>query len=165
MRTGSAWIFAWLTIAVVFDATRSPAGTSGEDSLANAAEYALIAFFDTLSVGDYAAAVNLYGGEYDVLRSWNPLVPENDLETLLQHGCKGNGLQCLRVRRILDRQSLPGGSIRFHVEFSRPDGRLFVRGPCCGATAAQVPPDSVFSYDVRPFGDQYRVTGLPPYVP
>ena len=165
MLTRAAWMFTWLTIAFAVDATGSSPGASGEDSVTTIAEHALVAFFDSLSAGNYAAAVNLYGGEYNGLRDWNPLVPENDYVTLLQHGCTINGLQCLRVRQILDRQSLPGGSIRFHIEFSRPDGRLFVRGPCCGATAAEDPPDSVFCYDVRRFGNQYRVTNLPPHVP
>ncbi|MEX2029351.1 MAG: hypothetical protein WD906_00040 [Anaerolineales bacterium] len=51
------------------------------------------------------------------------------------------------------------------VEFVTDDGELFVLGPCCGATEAEMPPVWRFPYTVRVVGGEYLVMEMPVYVP
>jgi hypothetical protein len=128
------------------------------------ARQALIDYFNALERGDYAAAAALYGGSYENLQSMNPDVDPNDYTTLLMRGCTQNGLQCLPTRSVsLDEQV--GDSYVFLVEFSNPDGSLFVRGPCCGDSEAEMPSVSQFSYTVVNNSGKYLVQELPVYVP
>jgi hypothetical protein len=53
----------------------------------------------------------------------------------------------------------------FAVEFSLPDGALFVRGPCCGADETQMPSTSKFEYRVQAANSKYFVLDMPVYVP
>jgi hypothetical protein len=54
----------------------------------------------------------------------------------------------------------------FDVEFNNPDGSLFVRGPCCGATETEMPPESQFEYTVTKNAEgKFVVLNTPPYVP
>jgi hypothetical protein len=60
----------------------------------------------------------------------------------------------------------PDGTVTVDVEFSLPDGTLFVLGPCCGATETEMPPVSSFAFRVQRQPDgAYAVLDLPPYVP
>jgi hypothetical protein len=125
----------------------------------------LRAYLDSLNAGRYSAAVALYRGDYRTLLYWNEDMRGDDLAGLLQRGCEGNGLQCLRMRRVVGHERLTNGDIRLRVELARPDGQLFVRGPCCGSTEAEDPPDSIFSYTVGWDRGALKVLELPPYVP
>jgi hypothetical protein len=52
------------------------------------------------------------------------------------------------------------------VEFAMPNGEPFVRGPCCGASETEMPPESEFLFAVVQSEDgEYRVQDLPVYVP
>jgi len=139
-------------------------GEKGEEAQRKARD-ALIAFFDLLHEGRYAEAVRYYGGSYEVLRDWNPTVPEDDYATLFRMGCMVNGLQCLRIRRIVREERVSSRGFKFVVEFMNEDGSLFVRGPCCGATEAEMPPQSQFTFTVVKVGDRFLVQELPVYVP
>lgn len=66
------------------------------------ARSALISFFELLNYREYEKAAALYGGEYQGLREWNPLLDPQDHAALLKNGCEINGLQCLHVKRIVD---------------------------------------------------------------
>ncbi len=145
-------------------ATGTIAGVSDESSSASAEE-ALAAFFGALSSGDYESAVDLYGGTYEILAGWNPEVNPDNKAALLKSGCMRNGLQCLELRRIVERRSMPDGAIRFVVEFSTHEGELFVRGPCGDEDSAASSPELLFTYDVGDVGGRFKVFGLPPYVP
>ncbi len=79
--------------------------------------------------------------------------------------CDNQLLQCLEVRSATPK-NLSGDSYIFQVEFSNPDGSLFVRGPCCGATETEMPSVSQFEYTVsRNAKHRYVVMNTPPYVP
>lgn len=124
---------------------------------------ALRAYFGALSAGRYADAAKLYGGEYEVLAGWNPDVAPTDEATLFERGCEQNGLQCLRLKRIVSERALSPSEFAFTVEFLNADGALFTRGPCCGATTGKT--TSQFAFTVKKAGGAYLVQDLPVYVP
>jgi hypothetical protein len=107
----------------------------------------------------------LYGGSYATLQDWNPDVDPSDHVKLWERACEQNGLQCLLLRASYFKE-LQGDTYIFQVEFSNPDGSLFVRGPCCGANETDMPPESQFEYRVARNADgKFLVLDLPPYVP
>lgn len=129
-----------------------------------AAEDALLAFFDRLHRGEYAAAAELFGGSYETLIGWNPEIDPQDHAALLENGCTINGVQCLNPLSVTLQTSSPQ-AYEFLVEFEEDDGSLFTVGPCCGADES-TPPQTQFTYTVAADGDGgFLVEGLPPYLP
>ena len=122
-------------------------------------------FLSLLAEGDFAAAAPLYGGSavgmWESLGKWLAL---DDRVGLLTRICDGGFLQCLPVRAITD-GAPTATTFEFVVEFSNPDGSLFVRGPCCGSNETDMPPVSGFPMSVIWAEGRYWVLGLPPYVP
>lgn len=145
----------------------SPAATvlPSPSSDLDGARQALVAFFSLLHDHRYSEAANYYGGSYEVLRGWNPSVAPDQAATLLEQGCTVNGLTCLPIGRVVSEARLSPTEFTFTVEFSNDDGTLFVLGPCCGATEAEMPPQTQFAYTVRGTSDGFRVQDLPVYVP
>jgi len=129
------------------------------------AREALITYFSLLHAGRYSEAIHYYGGDYEGLRDANPTIPENDYPTLLEKGCKVNGLMCLRIRAIVHEEQVSPTEFKFTVEFMNDDGTLFVRGPCCGATEAEMPPQTQFTFTVKKVDNRFLVQELPVYVP
>jgi len=127
----------------------------------------LVDFFEHLRAGRYEAASQLYGGSYEVLIDHNPTLDPQDHVALLRNACTSNGFQCPRVRSArLQADVSSGAEFRFVVEFFTPDDQLFVRGPCCGASKTDMPPQSEFLFAVvRSEDGVYRVQDLPDYVP
>lgn len=128
------------------------------------AEQTIRSFFDELSIGNYAAAAELYGGSYVVLQGYNPDVHPENHAALLQRACEANGFQCLPVRSIDIVQNIDDGS-EFVVEFNNPDGSLFSRGPCCGADEPEEPETEFVYRVVESSGGGLLVMDLPVYVP
>jgi len=126
---------------------------------------ALIIFFELLNSKRYDEALSIYGGSYELMQTWNPDTNPTDYASFWQKACEQNGLQCLEVRTAtLGEQE--GNTFVFQVEFSNPDGSLFVRGPCCGASETEMPPESQFNYKVlKTVDDKFLVMDMPPYVP
>lgn len=125
----------------------------------------LLTFFDRLATQQYATAALLYGGSYEALVGYNPGVDPDDVAALWQNGCQVNGLQCLPVRIATFNEETAVGETLFTVQFSNPDGSLFVRAACCGETPT-TPPAFEFDYRVVQGGDgQFRVLDMPVYVP
>jgi hypothetical protein len=138
---------------------------SSLSSTAGEAQEALIKFFELLNSKQYAEADSLYGGRYEGLQDNNPGIDLSDHVKLLENACEINGHQCLLARKVTFK-SLQGDTYIFQVEFSNPDGSLFVRGPCCGANETDMPPESEFEYKVtRTVEGKFVVMDLPPYVP
>ena len=130
------------------------------------AESTLREFFDFLNNGRYTQAVMLYGGPYDTMRDHNPSIPPTDLAALMRNACTINGAMCLKASTIRHEQSASPGMFLFQVEFENEDGSLFVRGPCCGASPTDQPPQSLFPYTVeRTAEGLFLVTDMPPYAP
>jgi hypothetical protein len=125
----------------------------------------LVDFLTLLHTKKYAEAVLLYGGEYESLQVFNTQIDPSDHVALWAWACDNQLLQCLEVRSSTFKQ-LIGDSYVFQVEFSNPDGSLFVLGPCCGANETEMPPVSQFEYTVSRNADhRYVVMNTPPYVP
>lgn len=155
------WMAAWGALVAACASTAPiPAQTD-----VTAAEEALSSFLSMLASGEYDQAAGLYGGPLDTLQAWNPEIDAQDVGGLLGYGCEFHLLQCLQVRSIVLAE-YGGGEMVFNVEFSLPDGTQFVRGPCCGATSAEMPDQSVFVFRLQPQADGgFLVLDLPPYVP
>ena len=144
--------------------TAAPMQTS-PPSTASEAQEVLITFFQLMNAKNYAMGDALYGGSYETMQGWNPDVDPSDHIVLWSKACEQNGLQCL-VARTVTFKELQGDTYVFQVEFSNPDGSLFVLGPCCGANETEMPPVSQFEYNVtRNSNGKFVVLDMPPYVP
>ena len=154
----------WLGLAVVGCVPASQANQQDVSGLDQAAT-TLKSFLEALHSGGYDEAATLYGGGYELLQAWNPEVLPDDHAALLEHGCMINGLQCLELRQINSREQLDAHTFHFEVQFTNPDGSLFRRGPCCGATEAKMPTQVSFSFTVQRQDEHYYILDLPPYVP
>lgn len=131
-----------------------------------AAQQALTDFFRLLHEGRYQEATELYGGTYEVLTTWNPEQDPSDHAGLFESGCSRNGLRCLEVRQVSLLEASPDGRYVFEVQYRNEDGSLFVLGPCCGATATEMPPVDTFSVTLETTSDgRLLVMDLPVYVP
>lgn len=129
------------------------------------ARQALISFFSELSNGDYAKAVTLYGGSYEVLANFNPDLDADDHAALWKNGCQINGLQCLTIRTMTFKELLESGEYIFTLEFNDPAGDLFVLEACCGENPTTTP-QFQFEYRVVEGRDgKMRVLDLPVYLP
>jgi hypothetical protein len=126
------------------------------------AEQALREYLSALNEGDFILGAKLYGGTTDLLQVWNPDIT-NDLPALLKRACTQNGLVCMIPLSIAYRGIDANGSYQFRVEFSNPDGSLFVQGPCCGDENG--PSVTSFLFRVVKAENGYVVLDLPPYVP
>ena len=134
-------------------------------STASEAHDVLVNFLRRLHTKNYVDAVPLYGGEYEQLQVFNPEIDPNDKVALWTWVCENQLLQCLEVRSTTFNK-LVGDSYIFQVEFSNPDGSLFVLGPCCGANETEMPPVSQFEFTVsRNSEHKFVVMNTPPYVP
>lgn len=134
-------------------------------STASEAHAVLIEFFSLLNAGKYTEADSLYGGTYEGIQDNNPAVDPSDHPKLLANACEINGYKCLLVHTATF-EKLQGDTYIFQVEFSNPDGSLFVRGPCCGASETDMPPQSQFEYAVTRNSDgRFVVMDMPPGVP
>lgn len=165
------WTCALLALALTLNACTGsspvePSRTPVSPSAAiEVARETLVSYFRDLHTGDYAAAAGRYGGELGALVAWNPDVDPSDPAALLEAVCTRQ-LQCLPVRSIASANQVDETSFEFKIEFSNPDGSLFVLGPCCGATKTEMPPISQFDCTVKKRGVQdYEVMCLPVFVP
>ena len=125
----------------------------------------LLNFLTLLHTKNYVEAAPIYGGEYEALQVFNPQIDPEDHVALWAWACDNQLLQCLEVRSATFKE-LRGDTYIFQVEFNNPDGSLFVRGPCCGATETEMPSVSQFEFRVSRDSDQkFVVLDIPPYVP
>jgi len=134
----------------------------------DAIQHTLSAYFNALAAGDYATAAALYGGSYDILIANNPDISPDDKAALFQRACTQNGFVCdVTVKNWVNAVRISQDEFRLTVELQNPDGTLFVLGPCCGASPAEVPPLTQFEFVViyHRHSNDWRVMDLPLYVP
>jgi hypothetical protein len=142
--------------------TNTPASPSQDIEVATET---LLTFFENLHTGNFEAGAAKYGGDFNVLTGWNPDVDASDPAALFEAACTRQ-LQCLPVRELILATQIDASIFNFIVEFSNPNGSLFILGPCCGATETEMPPVSQFDCSVEKFSEgDYRVMCLPVYVP
>lgn len=127
------------------------------------AQLALTQFLEKLADGEYADAVELYGGSYEELRDMNPLVPENDLHSLWKNGCQLNGFQCLPLLRVIDVQEIKPEAFLFTVELDDGSGKTYEQGSCCGGSDDQR--KTHFDFRVIHSDGGFLVCDMPPYLP
>ncbi len=130
------------------------------------ARITLLDFYEQLSMGNYAKAVELFGGQYENLIDMNPDTDPGDYTALLEQACTINGFECLMVKEIVrEEQSWPD-LFTFTLTFANPDGSLFERSACCGADETQDPTVSQFQMRVGKTPDgNFKVFDMPVYVP
>ncbi len=131
----------------------------------DSAETALANFFQYLADSEYEKAAALYGGSYAGLQSLNPSLSPDGHAALWKNGCALNGYQCLPLLRVVNRQRVSQDEFVFTLEFEGVDGSAFVFGPCCGASAEDMPPVSQFDYHVIYRDGDYFVQDEPVFVP
>jgi hypothetical protein len=148
----------------IIPAPTKPSATSLPSTASEACDV-LVDFLTLLNRKNYTEAVLLYGGEYEALQVFNPEIDPDDHVALWTWACDHQLLQCLEVRSATFKE-LRGDTYFFQVEFNNPDGSLFVRGPCCGATETEMPSVSQFEFRVsRNTDGKFLVMDTPPYVP
>ncbi len=152
------------TAAVTLSPTSIPTVTAIPE--AEAARQALLGFLGALNEGRFDAALPTYAGPYDGIQVFDTSIPAEDHLGLLRNACQSGNLRCYApIDATLESATGPT-EWTFWVEFSNPDGTLFVRGPCCGASPTEMPPESKFVFRVVKANDgQFSVLDLPPYVP
>ena len=159
-----------LSAAVLVSCIAQPASTSlptqtSLHSTADETHDTLVNFLTLLHTKNYEDAVPLYSGDYEQLQVFNPEIDPTNHLSLWVWACDNQLLQCLEVRSATFKE-LRGDTYIFQVEFSNPDGSLFVLGPCCGANETEMPPVSQFEYTVsRNAEHRFVVMNAPPYVP
>jgi hypothetical protein len=162
------YLTIFLVITITSSCVQSP-GTipaSSRTATPNDAAEAIRKFFLYLNEGEYSEASKLYGGSYEVLRDNNPTLSPDDYQGLLRNACEINGFQCLLVNEILDLERASSMEFLVTLNFLTEDGALFERGPCCGASAKEEPPQSEFQFRVSlNEAGEYHVLDLPVYVP
>ncbi len=152
---GSIFEFAAdIAAQAVFDAKAPPEKDEAEQVLRE--------YLYTLNKGDYISGAKLYGGSIELLQIWNPDITD-DLPAFLERACTQNGLVCMIPLSIAYRGIDANGNYQFRVEFSNPDGSLFVQGPCCGEENGVT--FTSFLFRVARTDNGYAVLDLPPYVP
>jgi hypothetical protein len=128
----------------------------------DAAAQSLREYLTALNKGDYLLGAKLYGGDTELLQTWNPDIT-NDLPKLFERACTQNGLVCLLPRTVTFRGLDADDNYQFLVEFTNVDGTFFVQGPCCGEENG--PSFSNFLFRVMKTESGFVVLDLPPYVP
>jgi hypothetical protein len=162
--------FTWFTLILTGCRRHLTAGELHGESLSDedAARIALFTFFEHLHAGEYAAAVDLYGGSYETMIAHNPTIDPSDRAALFRAACLYNGAQCLQVAsaRLQTDTFLPEGVFRFSVEFVQEDNTIFLRGPCCGEEVGEASMQGLFTYEVRKFAEYlFEVLDPPIYAP
>lgn len=122
---------------------------------ADQARETLVAFFDRLNNGRFAAAAELYGGSYEVMIEHNPDVDPNDHVGLLEQACRVNGAVCLGVKTAVFADQPAPNEFQFQVEFANADGSLFM------IELPEQPAQSQFAFTARMTeSGSFTITGL-----
>ena len=159
-------VIATASLLLAACAPRLAPASTREANDAQIATDRLLRFLSDLHEGRYERAAALYGGTYDTMIDHNPSLNPADHASLMRNACGINGAQCLEVENAqLASQPAPG-QFTFSVQFQQQDGSLYVRGPCCGASETDDPPQSVFLLTVSKTPDgSFLVLDMPPYSP
>lgn len=145
--------------------TTEPAGSS-QDRDEQIAQQTLVTFLENLHRRQYEQAARLYGGPYESMIDNNPSIDPGDHAALMKNACEINGIKCLEVDNIVLDSDISSKEYNFRVKFLNDDGTLFVRGPCCGGSATDYPPESSFILTVVKDNEgKFVVMHMPPYVP
>lgn len=148
-----------ITAGRELDITQAPTAAAPQSDTEEA-RATLESFLVALNDGRYDEAAALYGGDYELLRGYNPGLALDDHAALLERACTANGFVCLRPSSVAN-ATIEGDTISFQVSFITPDGAIFSFFPPPGAEGQ---PTSHFILSVQKTADGFRVVSLPPYV-
>ena len=138
--------------------------SSQTEEISQAREF-LVSYFDLLSEEKYLSAASYHGSGYEYLQNFCPNYdPETQKSELFACAC-ANALKCLKILHVLEQKSVSSSSYVFTVQFANPDGTLFKKLPCCGATEETMPTQTDFDYTVEKTGEGYKVTTQLIYIP
>jgi hypothetical protein len=98
------------------------------------------------------------------MRENNPDIPAEDVAALWEATCTRQTL-CLWVSRIVEENQVASDTFEFSVEFVWKDGTLFILGPCCGASEAEMPSKWQFKYTVQKIDGEFLIMEGPVYIP
>lgn len=124
---------------------------------------ALVSYFDLLNKKQYSDAIKYHGSGYDYLKDWNPGLKSGDYESLIKNGCEVNGLQCLKIKKILSQQKISETDFKFIVQFENNDGTIFVEEINENENRSSTKTD--FEYIVRKINNRFLVITQPVYLP
>jgi len=116
----------------------------------------IIDFLGSLHDKDYSKAVTAFGGDYTILRNWNPDIAPTDLADLWKNGCELNGLECLEIRNLAFASQPDSDTINYNVWFSNADKITEFKDPQSGA--------SFFKFTVKRIDGKLLVITPPVYV-
>ncbi|MDX6770017.1 MAG: YARHG domain-containing protein [Elusimicrobiota bacterium] len=120
----------------------------------------LKAFFKLLHTKQYSEAAALYGGSYETLFDWNPVVRRTDTAQLWKNACEQNGLQCYPIHKILSVSSAPN-RWEFEVQYTRDGTSPMML--CRDMSSYEH--DSAMQVAVERKDGKYLVMGGPSYCP
>ncbi len=124
------------------------------DTNIEAAREALMDYFVALEDGRYQDALEYYGGSFERLQYWFPLIDPDDHLALFAEGC--GLLHCRTIRQVVSEEQLAPTEYRFVVEFVGADDGTFV------LTLPGADPVSEYTYTVIQQNGQWLVQELPP---
>jgi DNA-binding CsgD family transcriptional regulator len=136
--------------------------------------HVLVDFLTYLYQGDFEKAAQLYGGTYEAMIDQNPQIDPANHVALLKNACTINGMLCMRIHTAGPTTAGPFSEneinnrteFKYQVEFLDMAGSLYVLGPCCGASATDSPPQSIFYFNVvKGENNTFLVMDMPPYSP
>ncbi len=113
-------------------------------------EQVLQSYFDSIANNDFKAVVSLYGGDYDLLQSYNPDISPTDYESLFRNFINHNGGQIVKIEQIHDKKNISDDEFQFDVTFTQ-EGEKFRNG-------------LHYTYTVKKINGQWKVMELPPYL-
>jgi len=159
-------LMSFIVLAVTAAACTPSTTSTQQIESSQAAQETLVQFFDLLNAGQYAQAAELFSGSYETMIEQNPGLDPEKHAALFQAACQINGAQCLKVKSAILQTEAEPSQYTFLVEFSNPDGSLFVQGPCCGGNETDSPPQSQFPFRViKDASGKFTVLDPPIYTP
>jgi len=142
----------------------APSSISAEENINSTenAQNALVEYFYLLSKGDYVAASNYHGSEFDPNYEWNPNYTQEDYPEILERGCNG-GFNCLQIGEASLLSHPDSNTYIFEVGFVNEDGSIFLyyKGGGGGPDTTPPPPESKFEYTVKFESGEFRVKTPP----
>ncbi len=156
---------AILTIAFMLMLAGCSSQKQSIDSETQLAETTLTSFFDNLSQQKFDKAVEFFTSDQEMRNNLSIYGPEQKTgkADIMENYCTSVP-SCLKVN-IRDAKKMNDGEYTFKVQFHQKDGKLFILGPCCGATEKEMPPQDTFDFTVKKIDGIFKVTTPPVYVP
>lgn len=117
----------------------------------NTPDEVLRQYFVSIENQEYHIAAELYGGDYEMLRSNNPEVAPDDYQTLLKRYMELHGGTVVKIDKILKKTNVSEDEYVYELTFLSSDNKPFRNG-------------LHYTYTVKKINGQFKVLELPPYL-